>query len=125
MFYKTINLIKNNYNLKNSYVKIDKLNKNDFKIIKIFMKLNIIKSIKIKNKKYFLYLKYLNNNNVFGHIKNLHKPSKPFFLNLKEIKKINKKKNNIFLLSTNKGVITNFEAEKNQIGGLLILLIHI
>lgn len=125
MFHKIINSIKNNYNLKNSYLIITKLNKNDYKIIKLFMKLNVVKTLKIKNKKYYLYLKYKNNNTILGNIKNLHKPSKPYFLNLKELKKINKKKNNIFILSTNKGLITNFEAEKNKIGGLVILLFHI
>jgi len=125
MFHKIINSIKNNYNLKNDYVKIDKLNTNDIKIIQIFMKLNIVNHIKIKDNSYYLYLKYLNNNTIFGNIKNFHKPSKPYFLSLKEIKKTNKKKNNIYILSTNKGLITNFEAEKKKIGGLLILLIHI
>lgn len=126
MFHKIINLIKNNYNLKNSYAIINKLNKNDFKIINIFIKLNIIKKIK-KNKNYFLiHFKYLNSNDVvFNSIKNFYKPSKPYLLTLKEIKKINKKNNNIFILSTNKGLMTNFEAEENKIGGLLILFIHI
>jgi len=125
MFHKIINLIKNNYNLKNDHVKINKLNKNDFKIIKIFLKLNIIKIVKNKNNNFVLYFKYLNKNTIFGNVKNFYKPSKPCFLNLKEIKKINKKKNNIFILSTNKGLITNFEAEQNNVGGILILTIHI
>lgn len=125
MFYKITNLIKNNYNLKNSYLNIIKLNKNDFKILDIFMKLNIIKLIKKKKNEYQLYLKYVNSDIVFGKIKNFNKPSKPYFITLKEIKKVNKKKNNIFILSTNKGLMTNFEAEKNNIGGLLILTIRI
>lgn len=125
MFYKTINSIKNNYNLRNSYMILEKINKKDFIIIQIFIKLGVIKHVKIKNNKYWIYLKYLNKNTIFNNIKNFNKPSKPYFLNLKEIIKINKKKNNIFYLSTNKGLITNFEAEKNKIGGLLIFTIHI
>ena len=125
MFHKTINLIKNNYNLRNSFVKINKLNKNDFIILKIFIKLNIIKHVKIEQNKFYLYFKYIDDKIVLGNIKNFHKPSKPSFLSLKEIIKINKKKNNIFMVSTNKGLMSNFEAEKNKIGGLLILIIHI
>jgi len=124
MFFKITNLIKINYTLKRTKLKT-KLNKNDFKIIKIFIKLNIIKSVKKENNNYHIYFKYVNNNPVFYNIKNLYKPSRPFFINLDEIVKSNKKKTNIFILSSNKGLITNFEAEKNKIGGVLILLIHI
>jgi len=124
MFYKIINLIKVNYILKKKKLKT-KLNKKDFEIIKLFMKLNLIKFVKKDNKYFDIYFKYAKNNIMFFNIKNMYKPSKPTFINIKEIKKINKKNNNIFILSTNKGVITNFEAEKNNIGGVLIFILHI
>jgi ribosomal protein S8 len=124
MFYKITNIVKLNYMLKRNKIKI-KLNKNDFKIIKIFIKLNIIKNIKKNKNNFYIYFRYVKNNPVFYSIKNIYKPSKPVFINFKEIKKINKKNNSIFILSTNKGLITNFEAEKNKTGGIIITLIHI
>lgn len=124
MFFKIINLIKINYILKKKKLKT-KLNKKDFEIIKLFTKLNLIRYVKKNNDYYYIYFKYVGGNTIFYNIKNVYKPSKPSFMNLKEIKKINKKNNNIFLLSTNKGLITNFEAEKNKIGGIVVFLISI
>ena len=118
MFYKIINIIKLNLQLKNKIIKI-KLVKSDFKILKIFIQLNIIKNIKLyKNN---LYLIKLNNNTLLKNLINLYKPSRPNKINLKSIIKINRKKSNLFYLSTNIGIINNFEAEKNKVGGILLL----
>lgn len=127
MFYKIINLIKINYILKKKKLKI-KLNKRDFSILKIFLKLNIIKLIKHNNKNkniFTISFQYINGEIIFKNIKNLNKPSKPLLMNLKQILEINKKKNHILYLSTNKGLINNFEAEKYKIGGVVILQIKI
>lgn len=118
MFYKIINLIKINLMFKNKIIKI-KLHKNDFNILKIFLKLNIIKSIKHFNKNY--YILFLNNNNYYNNIINLYKPSKTQHIKYRNICLINKKKTNISILSTNKGLINNFEAEREKIGGILIM----
>ena len=122
MFYKIINTIKLNLNFKNKMVKIN-LNKSDFKILKIFLKLNIIKNIKLYKKK--TYIITLNNSTVLKNIINLYKPSKPVKITLKNIIKINRKRSNLFFLSTNTGIINNIEAEKNKIGGILIFKILI
>jgi ribosomal protein S8 len=124
MFYKIINTIKINYILKKKNLKI-KLNKKDLQILKIFLKLNIIKLIKKNNNVFNISFQYINNDVVFNNIKNLNKPSKPVIVNLKQILEINKKKNHILFLSTNKGLINNFEAEKYKIGGIIILQIKI
>lgn len=127
MFYKVINLIKINYSLKKKYVKIQ-LNKKDLELIKIFLRLNIISVVKedTKTKNYFtIFFKYLKEEPVFTNIKNLYKPSRPVYIGLNELIKINKKKNNIFILSTNKGLITNFNAEQKKIGGILVMSIQI
>lgn len=63
MFHKTINLVKFNYMLKKKYTKII-LNKNDMKIIKIFLQLNVISLVKkdTESKKknlFIIYFKYL------------------------------------------------------------------
>lgn len=124
MFSNTINVIKINYYFKKKKLKI-KLNKKEIKILKIFLKLNIIKLIKNNKNIFNIYFQYINNEPIFKNIKNMYKPSKPLFINLKQIIKINKKNNYIFFLSTNKGVINNWEAEKYKIGGILILKIKI
>lgn len=122
MFFKLINLIKINILLKNKIIKI-KLYKNDFKILKIFLKLNIIKNLKkCNNNKYILVF---NNNNNFNNIINLYKPSNISFIKLKNIIKINRKKPKLFYISTNKGVINNFEAEKLKVGGVLVFSIQL
>lgn len=120
MFHKTINIIKLNYLLKKKKLKT-KLNKNDRIILNIFIKLNIIRLIKNNKNIFTIYFQYVNNEPLFKNIKNMYKPSKPVFINYKQIKKINKKNNFIFYISTNKGVINNFEAEKFKVGGILIL----
>ena len=118
MFYKTINIIKLNLNLKNKIFKT-KFYKNEFEILNIFIKLNIIKNIKLyKNNEYFVCL---NINNPFKNIKNLYKSSNINTITLKNLKIINKIHNRLFYLSTTKGIINNFEAEKNKIGGVLIM----
>jgi ribosomal protein S8 len=125
MFFKVINTVKISYILKKKNLKI-KLNKNDISILKIFLKLNIIKLIKHNNNNiYTISFQYINNSIIFNNIKNLNKPSKPYIINLKQILEINKKKNHILFLSTNKGLITNFEAEKYKIGGVAIMQIKI
>jgi len=120
MFYKIINKIKLHLQLKNKFFKTT-LIKSDFQILNIFLKLNIIKSVKLYNEK--VYIIYLNNESSFKNFLNLHKPSKPVKINLKNLIKINRKNSNLFLISTNKGVINNLEAEKCKIGGFIILKI--
>lgn len=78
---------------------------------------------KQSNNCYLIYFKYEENGCIFKNIKNIYKPSKPVFMTLAQINKINKKNNRIFLLSTNKGLLTNYEAELKKTGGIVILTI--
>lgn len=118
MFYKIINKIKLHLKLKNSIFKTN-LVKSDFEIIKIFIKLNIIKSVKLYKKNKFIIT--INNNSSFNNFLNLHKPGKPVKISLKNIIKINRKNHKLFIISTNKGLINNLEAEKYKLGGFIIL----
>jgi ribosomal protein S8 len=115
-----INLIKLNLIYKKKIIKYRYYKKN-INIIKILINLNIIKYIKKNNKIIYLYI-----NNFYKHnyINNFYKPSRSIFLKNSIIKKLTLKKKWIFLLSTNKGIITNFEAIKKKIGGVLILKIN-
>ena len=120
MKHELINLIKLNLIYKKKIIKY-KHNKKDTNIIKIFIILNIIKYIKKTDNNTYIYL-----NNFYKHnlLTNLYKPSRSIFLKNIIIKKLTFKKKWIFLLSTNKGIMTNFEATKKKLGGILILKIN-
>jgi ribosomal protein S8 len=127
MFYNIINLIKMNYICKKKKLNL-KIYKKDLKIIQIFVKLNLITIVKKninKNLIVDIYFQYIGGEPLFKNIKNLNKPSKTTLINYKQLLKINKKNNSLFIISTNKGLITNFEAEKYKIGGNIILKIII
>ena len=119
MFVNCINLIKIciKHNKKGFIIK--KTNKN-INVLKAFIKINIIKFIFIKNNTITVYINYKNNKPVFKNIINIFKSSNKKFISLKNLKKINSKHNWIFILSTNKGIINNYEALKLKIGGLII-----
>jgi len=119
MDFKLINLIKLNLIYKKKILKYN-FKKKNINIIKILISLNIIKYIKKNNKNIYIYL---NNIIKYNYIKNLYKPSKKIFLKNEINKKLTLKKKWIFLLSTNKGIITNFEAIKKNLGGIIILKI--
>lgn len=120
MDYKLINLIKLNLIYKKKVLKY-KIKKSNINIIKILITLNIIKYVKKENKHVYIYI-----NNFIKHnfLKNLYKPSKKMFLKNEIIKKLTIKKKWIFLVSTNKGVLTNFEAVKKNLGGIMLLKIN-
>jgi len=119
MDHRLINLIKLNLIYKKKILKYN-FKKKNINIIKILISLNKKKYIKKKNKNIYIYL---NNIIKYNYIKNLYKPSKKIFLKNEIIKKLTLKKKWIFLLSTNKGIITNFEAIKKNLGGIIILKI--
>lgn len=95
-------------------------NKKNLTILKAFLKLNIIKFIKIDKEKLIVYINYFNEKPIFNNIINMFKPGNKKYLTLKNLKKINKKYNWIFLISSNKGIINSYEAIKLNTGGLLL-----
>ena len=119
MFVNLINKIKINFLIKKKFL-ITKLNKNEIILLKKLIKLNIIKFIIKKDKKFILILNFLKKNKIIFNLKNLYKISNLNSLKLKNIKKINNK-NKILILTCNKGVIDNFEAERKKTGGFIIM----
>lgn len=119
MFYKCINGIKLSilYNKKGFIIEN---NKNNLDLLKNLIKINIIKFIKIEDKKILVFINYINNKPVFKNIINLFKPGHKMFISLKNLKKISEKHNWILIISTNQGVLNNFEAVKKKTGGVLI-----
>ena len=120
MFYRLINNIKIAIIYKKKLIRLN-LNKTEINFLKILLKLNIIKFIKKnKNNRYDIII---NHNNNFKNIKNLFKPGQKISISLNELKNLSFKKNWILILSTNKGVLTNFEAIKKKTSGFLIMKI--
>jgi len=120
MFYKLINNIKIATIYKKKLIRLN-LNKSEINLIKILLKLNIIKFIKLnKNNQYDIII---NHNNNFKNIKNLFKPGQKISISMDELKILSFKKNWILILSTNKGILTNFEAIKKKTSGFLIMKI--
>jgi ribosomal protein S8 len=50
----------------------------------------------------------------------MFKPSNKKYININTLKKLSEKYNWIFIISTNKGIMTSIEASNLKIGGLLI-----
>ena len=121
MFFKLLNKIKMNTMTKKKIL-ISNVNNNEQFLLKKLIKLNIIKFIFKKNNKYILVLNIFKKNKLIFKIKNLYKPSNYKSLNYKNIKKINKK-NKLLIISSNKGVLNNYELEKKKVGGILIAYI--
>jgi ribosomal protein S8 len=121
MFFKTLNKIKINNIIKKKILLIN-IKKNELSFLKKLIKLNIIKYIFKKNNKYILILNFFKKNKLVFNIKNLYKPSNNIILKKTNISKINKK-NKILLLTSNKGIINNYEAEKKKTGGIIIAYI--
>ncbi len=99
-----------------------KLNKSELSLIECLIKIKVIKYLKkLENNKYLIYINYHKEKPLFENIKNVHKPSSNVFLKIKNIEEITKKSNSIILLSTNRGIITNFEAIRYHTGGIIIM----
>ena len=118
MFFEILNKIKINNIIKKKILIINIKNK-EINFLKKLIKLNIIKFIFKKNNKYILILNFYKKKKLIFNIKNLYKPSNNIILRYKNIKKINKK-NKIILITSNKGIVNNYEAEKKKTGGLII-----
>lgn len=116
-------MIKLNYNFKKKFF-FHKINKNELNFIKILIKYNIIKRVKLLKNNSIIFLKYFNNTNVLK-ISNLYQPSSKKVIKLEEVKKLSLKKNNIFLLSSNKGIISNIDALCKKTGGVLLAKISL
>ena len=121
MFYKILNKIKTHNCAGKKYL-ITSIKKNELNLIKTLVKLNIIKFIFKKNNKIVLVINFWKKNKIIFKFKNIYKPSNYKIIKFKNLKKINKK-NKFLIMTSNNGIVNNFEAEKKKIGGSLIMYI--
>jgi ribosomal protein S8 len=101
---------------KKKYVKTNRTEHFD-QIIPLLIKLNIVKYVIINKNIATIYLQ----TNNLTKIINYSTSGNTNTISIENLKKLNEKKNTIFLLSTNEGVITHYEAIKKKIGGIIIL----
>jgi ribosomal protein S8 len=122
MFFNIINLIRLNVIKRKKILIINNNNKKINLFLKNFIKLNLIKfSIKKKNK-IILVINILKNNKLLFKLKNLYLNSNLKKIKYHNIKKINEK-NIIIYITSNKGIINNYEAKNKKIGGILLFQI--
>jgi small subunit ribosomal protein S8 len=128
---ETINFLSQ---LKNaSLVRKGLLQTNSNKLIKSLMKIlyreGFILSFRNKLRKKFnngtldsiVNLKYFDNETIFSSLCIVSTPSNTRFLSIKDICRINSKKN-LFIFSTNKGLLTLTECKKQHLGGVLLFV---
>lgn len=109
---QSINFKKRGFIIKNSKINL--------MLLKTFLKINVLKFIKIEKLQIIAYINYNNNKPVFKNIVNMYKPSKKQFISLKKLKKLKLKHNWILIMSTNRGLINSYEAIKSNSGGLIL-----
>jgi len=119
MIFNFLNKIKT-HNLAKKKILITKINKNEIIFMKKLIKINLIKFVFKKNNKYVIILNTFKKNNLIFNFKNFLKPSNMKIMKLKNLIRINKK-NKFFILSSNKGILTNYELEKRGDGGIIIM----
>jgi len=113
--------------INNGYIskknKITQTNSNQtINLLNIFIQNGFIKTYQLKiNNKIDILLKYKNNKPVLDKIKKISKPSKRVYLKNKNLY-INK--TGIYILSTSKGILTDLQAKKLNIGGELICIVY-
>ena len=130
-----INLIKLLLQLKNaSLVKREVVRFNCnllcLELLKLLYNEGFIQSFKIESKNVFnnekqfqttIMLRYSYNKPALNTLRIISTPSHSKYLTLKDISKVQDRKNILFL-STNKGLLTGLQCKKNKIGGTLLFV---
>lgn len=118
-----INIIKVGYLTRSVFVKLSYCKKN-LKILNFLLKYGIIKKFFVKKNQIILWLRYINNKPLIYDIKIISKKGFRKYVNITKLKHLNNKiGTDIIILSTNKGFLTNIEAQSLNIGGELLFKI--
>ncbi|HOJ43047.1 MAG TPA: 30S ribosomal protein S8 [Syntrophorhabdaceae bacterium] len=100
-----------------------------YSISKILKDEGYIRNYKIfvdENRKKFLkiYINYdENNNSVITGLKKISKPGRRIYIKSKDIMKVKNNNLGLLIISTSKGLMTDFNARKNNIGGEPLLMV--
>jgi ribosomal protein S8 len=120
-----LNLININKLKKNLYFFVIFTKKNYY-FVKILKKFNVIHDFKLIKKNNFNFIKislfFYKNKNICSNLKIISRPAKTFLISYEALKLLNKKSgSSVFLISTDKGILSHHEAIKLKIGGSLIV----
>ncbi len=95
------------------------------KVLDILYKLGYIRGFVLENKKKILVLlKYSNNKPAIRDIRTISTPGRRMYMRYKRSIKIsNNKDSGLFILSTNKGLLTDYESSMLMVGGEVLVKI--
>jgi small subunit ribosomal protein S8 len=95
------------------------------KVLDILYKLGYIRGFVLENKKKILVLlKYSNNKPAIRDIRTISTPGRRMYMRYKRSVKIsNNKDSGLFILSTNKGLLTDYESSMLMVGGEVLVKI--
>lgn len=114
--------ISNNNNLFKSYLIVPK-QKQSIQIVDLLFQEGLIRRYRVLNNKIYIFLKYKDTYPLIKKIKLFSSSTKRQFIKIKEVQKLPFDK--IYIISTSKGIVTNLQALKLNLGGELICSIHI
>lgn len=113
--------------IKNGYIskknKITQINSNQTRsLLNILIQNGFLRTYQIKkNNKIDIFLRYKQNQIVLDKIKKISKPSKRIYF---KNKNLYKNKTGMYILSTSKGILTDIQAKKFNVGGEVICIIY-
>lgn len=116
--------IKNGQKANKSYILHPK-EKNCASILNILWEEGYILGYTISKKSpqnFEIFLKYKSNNYVIKHLTSITKPSSKIYCSIKQLWKINSNLG-LFILSTNKGILTLNACKKLNVGGELLFIV--
>lgn len=100
------------------------MNKSNKNICKYLFKIGLIDSYVVSFKRLIIYFSSLYEKKPILYIKKISVPSRRVYISFFELDKNYRRRRNLFILSTSKGILTNKEAIKHKIGGELLFLIQ-
>lgn len=113
--------LKNGQNSKKSFIFVSSNNIN-IPLLNILWEEGFIKGFSSKNKKIKVFLKYNNTNPTISFVRFFSKPSMNIYITNNMLWKLNDKLG-IFVLSTNKGLLSLKECKKYNLGGILFFFL--
>jgi ribosomal protein S8 len=96
-------------------------------VLALMMQLGLLRSINILDNRHIeVFFKYYQRRCVFSNIKLISIPSRRVYIDLVKLAKLKDKSNcSIYILSTNKGIKTDFECLFDKVSGELLLKIEL
>ena len=115
--YRAIINLKNGQNSKKSFIYVSS-NSINISLLNILWEEGFINGFSSKNKKFKVFLKYNNSNSLISYVRFFSKPSMNVYITSNMLWKLNDKLG-VFVLSTDKGLLSLKECKRSNLGGIL------